>query len=225
MAGLPAVTAVSCGLSTSVALCAPTSSSAAATTGTVWEWGGKCGHCPTSVPLPDGAAPALVAAGARHRACACLDGRLFIWGSGRAVQGLQTLPQCVDDVRVGIKPHALACTWRGTGFIAGDGRVNVLGPNDFLQHGTGAASASSRGIVTFADGDSCAKLLAGSEHFCAVLSKADGSARIVTWGWGEHGQLGNGAAADSPPCSVAYIPADENAHVATGAAFVVLCWQ
>ena len=215
---------MSCGLSTSVALCAPSSSSSAAAA-TVWEWGGKCGHSPISVPLPDGAAPALVAAGARHRACACLDGRLFIWGSGRAVQGVQTLPQCVDGVRVGSMPHALACTWRGTGFIAADGRVNVLGPNDFLQHGTDAASASSRGIVRFACGDSCLKLLAGSEHFCAVLSRADGSAHIVTWGWGEHGQLGNGAVADSPPCSIVQVAAAECAHVATGAAFVVLCPQ
>jgi alpha-tubulin suppressor-like RCC1 family protein len=150
-----------------------------------------------------------------------------MWGSGRALQGLHTLPQSVEGARVGIMPHALACTWRGTGFIAADGRVNVLGPNDFLQHGTGAASASSRGIVTFAKGDSCVKLLAGSEHFCAVLSRADGSARIVTWGWGEHGQLGNGAAADSPPCSVVDIAADEHAHVASGAAFVcvALCSQ
>jgi hypothetical protein len=58
--------------------------------------------------------------------------------------GLQTLLHCVDGVRVGSMPHALSCTWRGTGVIAADGRVNVLGLNDFLQHGTDAASASSQ---------------------------------------------------------------------------------
>ena len=37
--------------------------------------------------------------------------------------------------------------------------------------------------------------------------------------------MGNGAVADSPPCSIVHVAAAECAHVATGAAFVVLCPQ
>ena len=213
---------MSCGLNACVAICAPSSCSSPAS---VWEWGGKCGHTPCVVVLPADAAPASVAAGARHRACACDDSRLFLWGSGRALQGLPTLPQAVEGARVGASPHALVCTWRGTAFIADDGCVHVLGPNDMMQHGCSATQSlteRTRGVIRFADGDRCIKLMAGSEHFAALLSAADGKLRITTWGWGEHGQLGNGAAHDSAPCVAFDVPAAKCIHVAAGAAFVVL---
>jgi secretion-regulating guanine nucleotide exchange factor len=185
----------------------------------VYEWGGKCGHSPARVAFPDAAAPACVAAGARHRACACSDGRLYLWGSGHAVRGTPTLPRFVDGARVSCSPDSLVCTWRGTAFLAADGCVNVIGPNDFMQHG--AASTSQRAAVTFAAADRCIKLIAGSEHFAAVLARDDGSLRIVTWGWGEHGQLGSGSILDGAPRSVAEFKAGARVHVASGAAFVV----
>ncbi len=97
--------------------------------------------------------------------------------------------------------------------------MNVIGPNDFMQHG--ADSALARGTIRFASGDTCIKLMAGSEHFAALLERADGVLRIVTWGWGEHGQLGSGSATDGGPCCVSEFAADQRVHVAAGAAFVV----
>lgn len=112
------------------------------------------------------------------------------------------------------------CTWRGTAAVAVDGSVVVFGPNDFLQHG--AASSCGRGVVSFADGGRCAELKAGSEHFAAVVEQRDGRRRVVTWGWGEHGQLGNGSAEDSAVGCVLDIGADDACEVAAGAAFVVV---
>ncbi len=186
----------------------------------MWEWGARCGHSPRRVALPDGACPAAVAAGSRHHACACSDGRLFLWGSGPALQGRCVLPLAVDGAVVSSLPGALACTWRGTAFIAADGCVRVLGPNDFMQHGSPAVSAE--GSVTFAGGDVCVQLMAGSEHVAAVLVRPDGSSRVVTWGWGEHGQLGNGDVSDSAPGAVLDVAAGSSFHAAAGAAFVVL---
>ena len=221
---LPAATFVSCGLNTCVAICAP-SSCASTYAASVWEWGGKCGHTPRAVELPAGAAPATVAAGARHHACACEDGRLFLWGSGRALQGLPTLPRAVEGALVDVSSHALVCTWRGTAFISHDGCVHVLGPNDMMQHGVPAAQCTvgqGHAVIRFAHGDRCIKLMAGSELFAVLLSAADGGLRIMTWGWGEHGQLGNGDVHDSAPCVVVDVPVARRIHVATGAAFVVV---
>jgi alpha-tubulin suppressor-like RCC1 family protein len=116
--------------------------------------------------------------------------------------------------------HALACTWRGTAFVSSDGRVNILGPNDFLQHGS--VSMSRRGVISFATGCKCIKLYAGSEHFVAVVASSDGGLRVFTWGWGEHGQLGNGSVNDSGPCGVLDLAPHQRVHVAAGAAFVVV---
>ena len=217
VAALPEVKYISCGLDSSVALCAPVASPMAPAS--VYEWGGKCGHSPRRVTFPDAAAPAFVAAGARHRACACVDGRLFVWGSGRAVQGLSLLPLPVDGACVRCAADSLVCSWRGTAFVATDGCVMVIGPNDFMQHG--APSSLPRGKISFAPGDTCVKLMAGSEHFAALLASADGSLHVATWGWGEHGQLGSGCALDGGPRCVARFAAGACVHVAAGAAFVV----
>jgi hypothetical protein len=125
----------------------------------------------------------------------------------------------VDGARVILFPDSLVCTWRGTAVLATDGSVNVIGPDDFMQHG--AASTSARAPVTFATGDKCIKLNAGSEHFAAALAPQDCFLRIVTRGRGEHGQLGIGSVLHGAPRSVAEFKAVARLHAASGAAFVV----
>ncbi|MCO5575770.1 hypothetical protein L7F22_029574 [Adiantum nelumboides] len=105
----------------------------------------------------------------------------------------------------------------------GDGQVYTTGSRQRF----GALNAF--GAVTIEDhvnqfgplkGVSVRWIAAGSEHSAAVLN--DGS--IVTWGWGEHGQLGLGTTTDqSSPNVVFSVPRMVNSRVYCGCGFSFLC--
>ncbi|MCO5558435.1 hypothetical protein L7F22_012018 [Adiantum nelumboides] len=188
-----------------------------------------------------------VHAGGEHSAALTDRGNLFVWGRGFDTGCNLPLPSKVSSqlifaqVALGWN-HLLALT-------AGDGQVYTTGSRqrfgalnafgavtiedhggsgsvDALSEQKGSAAVSTQQSVVSVNqfgplkGVSVRWIAAGSEHSAAVLS--DGS--IVTWGWGEHGQLGLGTTTDqSCPNVVFSVPKMVNSLVYCGCGFSFLC--
>eukprot|EP01031_Cornospumella_fuschlensis_P026113 gene26113-31531_t len=96
-------------------------------------------------------------------------------------------PSCVVDVACG-DIHTLCCDLQG--------RVFAWGGNDFGQLGVGAVAASAAGEtcqfspcqVPLPEGYEIAHVAAGGRHSMCVTK----GGRVVSFGWGEEGQLGHG---------------------------------
>ncbi|XP_010532866.1 PREDICTED: ultraviolet-B receptor UVR8 [Tarenaya hassleriana] len=132
-----------------------------------------------------------ISANGDHSAALSANGELFTWGRG--FQGCTTdarTPQRLDSA---VSFREIALGWNHALQLTGDGEVFMLGKT--LNHQPGKPTDSSEAIlekVPDFEGLRVLKIAAGAEHSAAVTENGE----VRTWGWGEHGQLGHGSAAD-----------------------------
>jgi alpha-tubulin suppressor-like RCC1 family protein len=171
-------------------------------------------------------------AGALHTCLGALDGGVWCWGRGsRGQLGASLMIDYVVPVSaVGLAgaTHLAAggahtCAVRGPGA----GVVACWGANDEGQLGGGTFEKPT-GVVTVMNiAEDVAQLALGAAHTCARYS----SGRVVCWGRGTEGQLGDGRRTSTPaPVDVsgiadaAAIAAGDNHTCAVSRAGSVSCW-
>ncbi|EPS68384.1 hypothetical protein M569_06389, partial [Genlisea aurea] len=132
-----------------------------------------------------------------HSAALSGDGILYQWGRGfdsgcdEYVPRKLDLDSRVSDVALGWN-HALLLTEERKVIMVGGNRHGILGGK--ASSSSSSSSSSSRREIVLPGGSRVGRIAAGAEHSAmkngGVCVAENG--RVVTWGWGEHGQLGLG---------------------------------
>ena len=196
---------------------------ALASDGTVYAWGrneyGQLGNgvTATNSPIPvavkttgtsmDGKTIMQVAAGATHSLALATDGTIYAWGKNEYGQlgndstinspipvAVKTAGTPMDGKKI-IQIHA---GYEHSLALASDGTVYTWGRNNYGQLGKNDATdahipAAVRTLGTPMAGKIIVQLAAGNSQSIALAS--DGT--VYTWGWNQHGQLGNGTTMNS----------------------------
>ena len=196
---------------------------ALASDGTVYAWGrneyGQLGNgvTATNSPIPvavkttgtsmDGKTIMQVAAGATHSLALATDGTIYAWGKNEYGQlgndstinspvpvAVKTTGTPMDGKKI-IQIHA---GYEHSLALASDGTVYTWGRNNFGQLGKNDATdahipAAVWTLGTPMAGKIIVQLAAGNSQSIALAS--DGT--VYTWGWNQHGQLGNGTTMNS----------------------------
>ena len=191
--------------------------------GTVYAWGrneyGQLGNgvTATNSPIPvavktagtsmDGKTIMQVAAGATHSLALATDGTIYAWGKNEYGQlgndstinspvpvAVKTTGTPMDGKKI-IQIHA---GYEHSLALASDGTVYTWGRNNYGQLGKNDATdahipAAVRTLGTPMAGKIIVQLAAGNSQSIALAS--DGT--VYTWGWNQHGQLGNGTTMNS----------------------------
>lgn len=169
-------------------------------------WGKGYDHVPATVSGFESGVTA-VAGGWRHT-CAVRNGGLLCWGSNDSGQ-LGTgdnLPRS-EPVQVFAAGSAVTAVTGGERHTCAvvAAQVWCWGDNFYGQSGTGSTSSDPEppGIVDGTNG--AINVATGAAHSCALVS----GGQVRCWGFGGHGELGQGAFADSPsPVTVIHQPPD-----------------
>ncbi|KAK5867268.1 hypothetical protein PBY51_011777 [Eleginops maclovinus] len=167
---------------------------------------------PCLVPGLDHKTAHMVTAGLAHCVCLTGDGDLFLWGSNKHGQLTTTepflsSPALVKRSLVGGEKVVLVCSgWTHIVAQTESGRVFTWGRGDYGQLGRQTSqyaerqmtgpSAESRNTVVSLPAEvevlcGATQIACGSEHNLAILG-----ARLLTWGWNEHGMCGDGSQND-----------------------------
>ncbi|XP_020573022.1 ultraviolet-B receptor UVR8 [Phalaenopsis equestris] len=144
-----------------------------------------------------------VCANGDHSAALSANGQLYSWGRGFSGCSDSLQPQLLPSL---LRFSQIALGWNHA-LLVSDGQVYMLGrmltsvqqtsgeklcPDMSVCDDASAAPASSlQRIICLVD-ESVVGIAAGAEHSAVVTDKG----RIMTWGWGEHGQLGVGSTDD-----------------------------
>ncbi|GAB6041775.1 hypothetical protein JCM17961_24500 [Endothiovibrio diazotrophicus] len=188
--------------------------------GQVYSWGnnssGRLGDgttdhhraTPAAITLAEGVTAAAIAAGDVHALAIGSDGQLYAWGDNSAGQiGDGSRTKHLTPVQVtlasGVTPTAVAAGGYHSLAIGSDGRLYAWGWNTKGQLGDGATGDRlTPQVVELPGGVSPALIAAGYSHSLAVGS--DG--RLYSWGWNNHGQLGDGSTIDRLTPVAAKVP-------------------
>ena len=144
---------------------------------------------------------ATIAIGGQHM-CAIIDNRsVMCWGAGSMGQlGNnasidQNVPVYVEDFGPGRTATALSAGSTHTCALLDNGSVTCWGEgtNGQLGDGTLTSHPIPNTIVSFPSGKKAITISSGDDHTCAILD--DG--KVMCWGEGSNGQLGNGATIDA----------------------------
>ncbi|CAN1151391.1 Ultraviolet-B receptor UVR8 [Linum perenne] len=159
---------------------------------------------------------ASISANGDHSAALSADGKLYTWGRGFSGSPDSNLPCCsipsmrFSGVALGWN-HALLLNDNGEVFMLGGNRHGSLSNTERMMNTTATNqlpdSSTEDGLerVSNPDGARVGQIAAGSEH--SALVTVDGA--VMTWGWGEHGQLGLGSTRDETNPHLVRIPRDE----------------
>ena len=145
----------------------------------------------------------MVACGGFHTAVLTDDGRVFTWGDGRLGQlgnlarkhNMHSTPRLVDYlVTYKITVAFLACGQYHTAAVSNTGRLFTWGSGKWgqLGHGVRQDERFPRKVESEKALGSFVRVACGDRH-TAVLNDAGG---IITFGNGQHGQLGHGNGLD-----------------------------
>lgn len=134
-----------------------------------------------------------------HSAALSDDGRLYTWGRGFSGASDTHVPQCVytdlsfSQAALGWN-HALLLTADADIFMLGSYGNGILISPDMENQETHRTKNSTGPLsrIPGLTGRKVLQIAAGAEH--SALVSDDG--KIMTWGWGEHGQLGLGHSVD-----------------------------
>ncbi|KAI5066045.1 hypothetical protein GOP47_0018669 [Adiantum capillus-veneris] len=202
-------------------------------------------HTPSLVGSLVGCNVSSIHASGDHSAALSDHGNLFVWGRGFDTRSNFPVPL---KVLSGLSFAQVALGWSHLLALTCDGQVYAIGSRHRFGTLSGCGALTSednggskstealneqRGCAASTQASAvCVKqfeplkghfvrwVAAGSEHSAAVLK--DGS--VVTWGWGEHGQLGLGNTTDhSCPNIVLGVPRMVNSQVYCGCGFSFLC--
>ena len=146
--------------------------------------------------LPGVPEPAAVCCGDYHSALVTSGGALLTWGSGDAGQlghgdaesvAMPRLVRALDGICI----RAVACGSRHTLALTAVGEVFAWGSGTFGALGLGLQAPEEQlrpAHVRALQPDRISAIAVGVYHSSAL---SDGGA-VLTWGWGRHGQLGDG---------------------------------
>ncbi|XP_031247413.1 ultraviolet-B receptor UVR8 [Pistacia vera] len=141
-----------------------------------------------------------ISANGDHSASLSANGHLYTWGKGFNKTSNSYIPQCLSSSLCFSKT---ALGWNHTLLLTGDGEVFMLGgsnhgvlsdpekmsPAKPLSENSNEAALEK---VSGLDDTKVVQIAAGAEHSALVTDNGI----IMTWGWGEHGQLGLGNTSD-----------------------------
>lgn len=175
-------------------------------------WGsnsaGQCGtgepddlQSPSQVRTPAGHEPIAVEAGSEHSAIIAASGALLTWGSnehGQLGLGEDTAGRaavvavpCVVAALSGTPICAVACGSRHTLALSVAGAVYAWGSGAFGALGLGGDVRDERPLPMLVPAmrSPATQVACGTHHSLALTE----SGALLAWGWGQHGQLGDGA--------------------------------
>eukprot|EP00941_MAST-03F_sp_MAST-3F-sp1_P005053 g5053.t1 len=174
--------------------------------GKLFTWGGgmygKLGHgdetghsTPCLVETLVGKTIVQIACGSRHTVALRMDGEVYTWGdkesgvSGHGdTDGHQYYPRVVEGM-MGHRVQQIAACGFHTACLTEHGNVYSWGEGKFgrLGHGNERNQLAPRLIQALRD-DNVSEVSCGGFHTAAISE----TGKILTWGGGEHGQLGHG---------------------------------
>lgn len=123
------------------------------------------------------------------------EGRLYTWGRG--FNGTSDV-NCPQSLPSSLSFSQAALGWNHVLVLTGDGEVFMLGGSHHGMLSDPERVSSTRPLsvalekVSNLDGVKIIQIAAGAEHSAVVTENRE----IMTWGWGEHGQLGLGNTCD-----------------------------
>lgn len=163
--------------------------------------GGGTDDClaPTAVEALKGQRVVAVACGAEHSVCATSDGAVYAWGWGRYgnLGDGESLDRHVPTRVRGLEGVAIekvACGWRHSAAVDGQGRLYVWGWGKYgqLGHGDFSDQLVPKQVEALA-GVKVRTVAGGWRHTLAL----DTDGGVWAWGWNKFGQLGLGGSEDA----------------------------
>ncbi|GAY36554.1 hypothetical protein CUMW_022910 [Citrus unshiu] len=154
-----------------------------------------------SVSLPqvtiglDGIEIVGISANGDRSAALSAEGHLYTWGRGFNSTSDVNCPQSLPSL---LSFSQAALGWNHALVLTGDGEVLMLGGSHHGMLSDPERVISTRPLsvalekVSNLDGVKVIQIAAGAEHSAVVTENR----AIMTWGWGEHGQLGLGNTCD-----------------------------
>ena len=162
---------------------------------------------PMEIPLPQSSPRVTqIALGNQHTVFRHFDGSVTALGSNR--KGQLGNVSSLRDIT------AVQCTWNGTMVVTSDNYTSLLsscGTNEAGQLGRPSGESSFAPVDLCLDGEPPGAVVCGSEHTLAIAYPVDGHAKVMGWGWNEHGNLGTGETSNiRVPTTLRTSPAGEN---------------
>lgn len=146
-----------------------------------------------------------ISSGSYHNLALCSDGTVAAWGfnnHGQLGDGTKTTARTpvlvkTDGILTGKQVVAVAAGAYQSYALCADGTLAAWGYNDEGELGNGTVTGSTVPVAVDASGAlggrTVTKIAAGQYHALALCT--DGT--LVSWGYNQRGQLGNGSTADS----------------------------
>ncbi|KAL8035642.1 hypothetical protein ABFX02_12G110700 [Erythranthe guttata] len=137
-----------------------------------------------------------ISANGDHSAALTADGSLYTWGRGFSRTSDESIPRLfeavvtVDEVALGWN-HALLLTNERELLMLGGDRHGALGDPRTKSSLSYISGKSKEEIMPIIE-EKVLQIASGAEHSALVTDNG----LIMTWGWGEHGQLGLGGTDD-----------------------------
>ncbi|KAL5710488.1 HECT-type E3 ubiquitin transferase [Ranunculus cassubicifolius] len=159
-----------------------------------------------------------ISANGDQSAALTVDGQLYTWGKGYNDNKTDT-PYLLQS-SLPSRYTKLALGWNHALLLSGCGKVFMLGGKRHGMLSDPQKKSLSRGVslveVSGLDNVKVVDIAAGSEHSALVTENGT----IMTWGWGEHGQLGLGNEEDQTTPQIVSLGVD---HSNTGTRFNIYC--
>ncbi|XP_044493368.1 ultraviolet-B receptor UVR8 isoform X2 [Mangifera indica] len=141
-----------------------------------------------------------ISANGDHSAALSADGHLYTWGKGFSKMCDSYIPQRLSSSLCFLKAalgwnHALLLTGGGEAYMLGGSTHGTLSDPEKMSPVKPLSENSKEAAlekVSGLDDTKVVQIAAGAEHSALVTD----SGIIMTWGWGEHGQLGLGNTCD-----------------------------
>ncbi|XP_058195302.1 ultraviolet-B receptor UVR8 isoform X1 [Rhododendron vialii] len=135
-----------------------------------------------------------------HSAALSAEGCLYTWGRGFSggsdVNNPQRLSSSLSFIQVALGwNHALLLTSEGEVYMLGGKHHGWLSESQRMnpaKHLSEGSKEVELGKIPGLNGIKVLQIAAGAEHSALVTENA----LVMTWGWGEHGQLGLGSTVD-----------------------------
>ncbi|XP_057493667.1 ultraviolet-B receptor UVR8 isoform X1 [Actinidia eriantha] len=132
-----------------------------------------------------------------HSAALSADGRLYTWGRGYTSRSDAYNPQLLGSSLSFVQAalgwnHALLLTGEGEVYMLGGTHHGTLGEShkmDLIKHLSENSEETVLGKIPGLNRIKVVRITAGAEHSALVTENG----LVMTWGWGEHGQLGLGS--------------------------------
>ncbi|ODO05435.1 hypothetical protein L198_02128 [Cryptococcus wingfieldii CBS 7118] len=135
------------------------------------------------LPVPSDQRIINISLGASHSLALLSGGTVLGWGGNLKGQ--------ITDVHLVKGVKEIASTWGGSYFLTDEGLFSQ-GSNTHSQLLRGQSVGSELGQVAVPEALKVDRIVAGTEHLLFIATTSDGSQRLLSGGWNEHGNLALG---------------------------------